>query len=62
MSQRIAVIAGDGIGVEVIAAGQTVLEALARSRPALDLQYTSFPWGTAYYREYGRYMPDDGLQ
>jgi tartrate dehydrogenase/decarboxylase/D-malate dehydrogenase len=62
MTQRIAVIAGDGIGVEVIAAGLQVLEALSRSQPDLDLQYTPFAWGTAYYREHGRYMPDDGLQ
>jgi tartrate dehydrogenase/decarboxylase/D-malate dehydrogenase len=62
MSQRIAVIAGDGIGVEVIAAGRQVLEALSRSQHDLDLQYTPFAWGTAYYREHGRYMPDDGLQ
>lgn len=62
MSQRIAVIGGDGIGVEVIAAGRQVLEALSRSQHDLDLQYTPFAWGTAYYREHGRYMPDDGLQ
>ncbi len=62
MSQRIAVIAGDGIGVEVIAAGRRVLDALAQGQPGLVLQYTDFPWGTTYYHEHGRYMPEDGLQ
>lgn len=60
-AQRIAVIAGDGIGTEVIAAGLRVLDALRGLHPELDLHYTSFPWGTAYYREHGRYMPEDGL-
>ncbi|HEX2350238.1 MAG TPA: tartrate dehydrogenase [Ktedonobacterales bacterium] len=62
MSQRIAVIAGDGIGVEVIAAGRQVLDALSDGQSGLELQYTAFPWGTAYYHEHGRYMPEDGLQ
>lgn len=62
MSQRIAVIAGDGIGVEVIAAGRQVLDALAQAQPELELQYTDFPWGTVYYYKHGRYMPEDGLQ
>lgn len=61
MAQRIAVIAGDGIGVEVIAAGRQVLDALVHAQPGLELQYTDFPWGTAYYHEHGRYMPEDGL-
>jgi len=62
MTQHIAVIAGDGIGSEVIAAGLRVLDAVARMQPELDLQYTPFPWGTAYYRSHGRYMPEDGLE
>jgi len=61
MPQRIAVIAGDGIGTEVIAAGMHVLAAVARAYPDLSLDYTSFPWGTAYYHQHGTYMPDDGL-
>lgn len=62
MAQQIAVIAGDGIGVEVITAGRRVLDALSSAQPELEFVYTAFPWGTAYYHEHGRYMPDDGLE
>ena len=61
MTQRIAVIPGDGIGPEVIAAGMQVLAAVSRTHPDLALEYTSFPWGTTYYHEHGTYMPADGL-
>ena len=56
----LAVIAGDGVGPEVMAEGRKVLEALAASGgPAF--RFTEFPWGSAYYRETGRLMPEDGL-
>ena len=56
----LAVIAGDGVGPEVLAEGRKVLEALAASGgPAF--RFTEFPWGSAYYRETGRLMPEDGL-
>ncbi|HZC06901.1 MAG TPA: isocitrate/isopropylmalate family dehydrogenase, partial [Ktedonobacterales bacterium] len=61
-TQRIAVIAGDGIGVEVIAAGRRTLDALQQLDATLDLQYTEFPWGSAYYLEHGRMMPEDGIE
>lgn len=62
MAQQIAVIAGDGIGPEVIAAGRQVLDATAHLYPDVALEYTSFPWGTSYYHEHGSYMPPDGLE
>lgn len=62
MTQRIAVIAGDGIGPEVIAAGRQTLDAVARLHPDLALTYTEFPWGTTYYHAHGSYMPPDGLE
>ena len=60
-SHRIAVLPGDGIGQEVIAAGAEVLRALAAREPGLELELQSFDWGSAYYRAHGRMMPDDGL-
>jgi tartrate dehydrogenase/decarboxylase/D-malate dehydrogenase len=60
-TQRIAVIAGDGIGAEVIGAGRRTLDALQEHEANLDLQYTEFPWGSAYYLEHGRMMPEDGI-
>jgi tartrate dehydrogenase/decarboxylase/D-malate dehydrogenase len=58
---RIAVIAGDGIGPEVIAAGKRVLDAAARADGGFALDFTDFPWGTAYYQERGQMMPEDAI-
>jgi tartrate dehydrogenase/decarboxylase / D-malate dehydrogenase len=58
---RIAAIAGDGIGREVIAAGLEVLDALRAREPALCLEVESFDWGSEHYRRHGRMMPTDGL-
>lgn len=57
----IALIPGDGIGKEVIPAGQRVLEALAPADNRLSFDFTAFDWGGDYYRAHGRMMPDDGL-
>jgi tartrate dehydrogenase/decarboxylase / D-malate dehydrogenase len=58
---KIAAIPGDGIGKEVIPAGQQVLEALANSSSGFKFDVESFPWGGDYYREHGIMMPADGL-
>jgi tartrate dehydrogenase/decarboxylase/D-malate dehydrogenase len=60
-SHRIAVLPGDGIGKEVIAAGAEVLKALAAREPGLELELQTFHWGSDYYRAHGRMMPHDGL-
>jgi tartrate dehydrogenase/decarboxylase / D-malate dehydrogenase len=57
---RIAVIAGDGIGQEVIPAGIRVLEA-AGARFGFQFEWTHFPWGSDYYFEHGAMMPADAL-
>jgi tartrate dehydrogenase/decarboxylase/D-malate dehydrogenase len=51
----IAVIAGDGVGKEVIPAGLRVLEAVT----PLDIQL--LPWGAEYYDKTGVMMPDNAL-
>lgn len=58
---RIAVIPGDGIGQEVIPEGLKVLDAVA-SRHEFHCDYTTFPWGSAYYHRTGLMMPADGLE
>jgi tartrate dehydrogenase/decarboxylase/D-malate dehydrogenase len=58
---KIAVIAGDGIGREVIPAGMAALEAASRGSGAA-LAFTEFAWGCDYYRRHGRMMADDGLE
>jgi tartrate dehydrogenase/decarboxylase/D-malate dehydrogenase len=57
----IATIPGDGIGKEVIPAGQKVLEALASKNNLFQFQFENFDWGGDYYRKHGVMMPDDGL-
>ena len=58
---RIATIPGDGIGKEVVPAGQKVMEALATSSKAFRFEFENFDWGADYYRKHGVMMPDDGL-
>ena len=59
---NLALIGGDGIGPEVVAEGKKVLDYLAANTPGLSFNYTEYPWGSAYYRETGRMMPEDGLE
>ena len=56
----IAVIAGDGIGNEVVPAGQHVLEAAAR-RHGFELDWHPFNWSCERYHKEGGMMPPDGL-
>jgi tartrate dehydrogenase/decarboxylase/D-malate dehydrogenase len=58
---RIACIPGDGIGKEVIPAGQEVLQALAAAGAGFAFEFTSYGWGGDWYRAHGKMMPDDGL-
>ena len=57
----IATIPGDGIGKEVVPAGQTVLTALAEQMQTFQFNFTHFGWGGDWYREHGEMMPADGL-
>jgi len=57
----IATIPGDGIGKEVVPAGQQVLEALAKSSSDFRFEFENFDWGGDYFRAHGVMMPDDGL-
>ena len=59
---RIAVIPGDGIGKEVIEAGQTVLETLASGSDGLSFAFEAFPWGSDHYLETGAMMPEGGVE
>jgi tartrate dehydrogenase/decarboxylase/D-malate dehydrogenase len=59
-SYRIASIPGDGIGVEVIAAGVDVLQALA-AKEGFALEFKTFDWSSKRYLEKGAYIPEGGL-
>jgi tartrate dehydrogenase/decarboxylase/D-malate dehydrogenase len=59
---RIASIPGDGIGIEVIAAGLRVLDAIAKREGNFRFEVKSFPWSSDYYLEHGHYIPEGGLE
>ncbi|PKO33191.1 MAG: tartrate dehydrogenase [Betaproteobacteria bacterium HGW-Betaproteobacteria-7] len=55
----IAVIAGDGIGNEVMPEGLRVLQAAA-AKFAIELELTTYDWAHCdYYLQHGKMMPDD---
>ncbi len=58
---KIAVIAGDGIGREVIPAGLAAIEAAAKGA-GVRLAITELPWGCDYYLRHGKMMDEDGFE
>ena len=59
MAHRIAVIAGDGIGPEVMPEGLRVLDVAAR-KFGIDLQFDHFDFSSwEYYERHGKMLPDD---
>jgi tartrate dehydrogenase/decarboxylase/D-malate dehydrogenase len=58
-THKIAVIAGDGIGKEVMPEGLRALDATAK-RFGIHLEFTTFAWADCdYYLKHGKMMPDD---
>ena len=58
-AQRIALIPGDGIGLEVMPEGERVL-AVAAKRFGLNLALTPIEWASCdYFAQHGQMMPDD---
>lgn len=57
----IAAIPADGIGPEVIGAGIQVLQALQNRLGDVAFNFTTFDWGSDYYRRHGEMMPANGL-
>lgn len=57
---KIAAVPGDGIGVEVIAAGVEVLQALSQ-KSGFNLNFKNFDWSSETYLQTGNYIPDGGL-
>ena len=59
-SYNIAVIRGDGIGIEVIEEGIKVLNAVG-AEYGVEWQWVEHPWGSGYYIQHGLVMPPDAL-
>ena len=60
-THRIAVIAGDGIGREVMPEGVRVMEA-AGARHGIQFQWKEFDWSCDWYKQHGRMCPEDAPQ
>src|SRR5262249_54835561 len=60
-SYRIAVVAGDGIGREVMPEGIAAMEAAARAY-GFECQWHEFDWSCERYVTMGTMMPEDGLE
>ena len=61
MTHTIGVIAGDGIGREVIPAGIAAIEAATKGTD-ISLKFTELGWGCDYYLKHGRMMDEDGFE
>jgi tartrate dehydrogenase/decarboxylase/D-malate dehydrogenase len=59
-AHKVAVIPGDGIGLEVTPAALEVLDAAGRAH-GFTLETTEYPWGCDYFVEHHRMMPQDAL-
>src|ERR1041384_743624 len=57
---RVALIAGDGIGREVVPEGVAAMEAAA-GRYGFSFEWREFDWSCETYAKTGRMMPEDGL-
>jgi tartrate dehydrogenase/decarboxylase / D-malate dehydrogenase len=53
----VALLAGDGVGPEVTAEARKAVDALG-----VTVEWTELPWGSAYWHEHGRMMPEDALE
>ncbi len=60
-NHRIAVIAGDGIGPEVIDQAIRAVDA-AGAKHAATFEWTRLPWGSEFYKQTGHILPADGWE
>ena len=60
-SYKVAVIPGDGIGVEVVKSSIDVLNALQEDKN-FKLEFEEFDWSSEYYFKHGKMMPEDGIK
>jgi tartrate dehydrogenase/decarboxylase / D-malate dehydrogenase len=54
---RIALLPGDGVGPEVTREARNAVDATG-----VEVEWTELPWGSAYWHEHGRMVPDDAIE
>ncbi len=59
-SYRIALLPGDGIGLEVAPAAARTIDVLAEQHD-FSVAWETYGWGSEYYRAHGRMMPVDAI-
>src|SRR5882672_2404626 len=59
---HVAVLPGDGIGIEVMRPALEVLRKIEATTPGLKFRFTEAPAGATYYKETGRSMPDSTIK
>ena len=59
---KIALIPGDGIGVDVTQAAVQVLEQLSSVLKRFEFEFVTFDWSSKTYQERGYYMPPDSFE
>jgi len=57
VTHSVAVLAGDGVGPEVVGEARKAVDALG-----VAIEWTDLPWGSSYWHEHGRMMPEDALE
>jgi tartrate dehydrogenase/decarboxylase / D-malate dehydrogenase len=57
----IAVIPGDGVGMEVVPEGLAAIRRAGEVTGSFSIATRQFPWSCQYYLETGRMMPEDGI-
>ena len=60
-THSIALIPGDGVGLEVMPEGRRVLDLIA-GRHQAEFHCTEFDWSTEHYFRHGKMMPTDGVE
>lgn len=59
---KIALIPGDGIGVEVIEQAVLVLQKLEELSGTFSLKFENYDWSSANFISKGEYIPNGGLE
>ena len=59
---RIAVVPGDGIGVDTVNQAVETLRTVCDVHGGLKLSFDRYPWGCDHYLRHGEMMPADGLR